>query len=81
MDAGAGRVPQAQRLIGTARMTEFASVNHALSDAIVKHNARNPERRIVPLNFDGRDPALTVAKVEGKDAVPPVKCTVERPSP
>jgi hypothetical protein len=33
-----------------------------LSDAIVKHNARNPDRRIVLLNFDGRDPALTEAK-------------------
>jgi branched-chain amino acid transport system substrate-binding protein len=40
----------------------ISSVNHALSDAIVKHNGRNPDRRILLLNFDGRDPALTETK-------------------
>jgi branched-chain amino acid transport system substrate-binding protein len=40
----------------------ISSVNHALSDAIVKHNARNSDRRILLLNFDGRDPALTESK-------------------
>jgi branched-chain amino acid transport system substrate-binding protein len=43
-------------------VAHISSVNHALSDAIVKHNARNPDRRILLLNFDGRDPALTEAK-------------------
>ena len=40
----------------------ISSVNHALSDAIVKHNARNPDRLVLLLNFDGRDPALTETK-------------------
>jgi branched-chain amino acid transport system substrate-binding protein len=43
-------------------VAHISSVNHALSDAIVKHNARNPDRRILLLNFDGRDPALTETK-------------------
>jgi branched-chain amino acid transport system substrate-binding protein len=43
-------------------VAHISSVNHALSDAIVKHNARNPERRVLLLNFDGRDPALTEVK-------------------
>ena len=38
------------------------SIAHALSDAIVKHNARNPERRLLLLDFDSRDVALTEAK-------------------
>jgi branched-chain amino acid transport system substrate-binding protein len=36
------------------------------------------------VKFDVENTGLgwkTVAKVEGKDAVPPIKCTVERPSP
>ena len=43
-------------------VSQISSVGHALSDAIVKHNARNPDRRILFLNFDARDPALTEAK-------------------
>ena len=43
-------------------VAHISSVNHALSDAIVKHNARNPDRRVLLLNFDGRDPALTETK-------------------
>jgi branched-chain amino acid transport system substrate-binding protein len=43
-------------------VAHISSVNHALSDAIVKHNARNPDRRVLLLNFDGRDPALTEGK-------------------
>ena len=43
-------------------VAHISSVNHALSDAIVKHNARNPDKRILLLNFDGRDPALTETK-------------------
>ena len=42
--------------------TTVSSVAHALSDAIAKHNARNTERRVLLLNFDARDPALTEAK-------------------
>ena len=43
-------------------VAHISSVNHALSDSIVKHNARNPDRRVLLLNFDGRDPALTETK-------------------
>jgi branched-chain amino acid transport system substrate-binding protein len=40
----------------------ISSVGHAISDAVVKHNARNPDKRILILNFDARDPALTEVK-------------------
>ncbi|MEQ1882162.1 MAG: branched-chain amino acid ABC transporter substrate-binding protein [Burkholderiales bacterium] len=40
----------------------ISSVGHAVSDALVKHNARNPDRRIVLLLLDARDPVLTEAK-------------------
>ncbi len=43
-------------------MSHMSSVVHALSDAVAKHNARNPDRPVLLLNFDGRDPALTEAK-------------------
>ena len=42
--------------------SNVSSVAHALTDAIAKHNARNPERRVLFLDFDSRDPALTGAK-------------------
>jgi branched-chain amino acid transport system substrate-binding protein len=42
--------------------SNISSVVHALSDGIVKHNARNPDRRVLLLNTDGRDPALSEAK-------------------
>ncbi len=35
---------------------------HALTDAISKHNARNPDQRVLLLNFNALDPALTEAK-------------------
>ena len=38
------------------------SVVHALSDAVAKHNERNPSRRVLLLTFDARDPAITEAK-------------------
>ena len=39
-----------------------SSIVHALSDAVAKHNARNPDQAIVLLNFNALDPALTEAK-------------------
>src|SRR5258706_5293315 len=39
-----------------------SSVVHALNDAIAKHNARNPEKTVLLLNFNSLDPALTEAK-------------------
>ena len=35
---------------------------HALSDAVAKHNARNPDRPVLYLNFGALDPALTTEK-------------------
>src|SRR6185436_10479513 len=35
----------------------LSSVVHALTDAIAKHNARNPDKTIVLLNFNALDPA------------------------
>jgi branched-chain amino acid transport system substrate-binding protein len=43
-------------------VSNVSSVVHALSDAVVKHNARDPSNRVLLLNIDGRDPALTEAK-------------------
>ena len=39
-----------------------SSVVHALTDAIAKHNARNPAKTVLLLNFNSLDPALTEAK-------------------
>jgi branched-chain amino acid transport system substrate-binding protein len=39
-----------------------SSIVHALSDAVVKHNTRNPDQAVVLLNFNALDPALTEAK-------------------
>jgi branched-chain amino acid transport system substrate-binding protein len=39
-----------------------SSVVHALSEAVAKHNARNPDKSILLLNFGSLDPALTEAK-------------------
>jgi branched-chain amino acid transport system substrate-binding protein len=39
-----------------------SSIVHALSDAVAKHNARNPGQAVVLLNFNALDPALTEAK-------------------
>ena len=40
----------------------LSSVVHALSDAVAKHNARNPDRPILLLNFNALDPALTESR-------------------
>lgn len=42
--------------------TTVSSVVHALSDGIAKHNARNPDKRVLLLNFSALDPALTEGK-------------------
>ena len=42
--------------------THISSVAHTLSDAIIKHNERNPTQRMLLLTFDARDPALTEEK-------------------
>ena len=39
-----------------------SSVVHALSEAIAKHNSREPERTVLLLNFNALDPALTESK-------------------
>jgi len=39
-----------------------SSVVHALNDAISKHDARNPEKTVLLLNFNSLDPALTETK-------------------
>lgn len=43
-------------------VSNISSVVHALSDAVVKHNQRNPDNRILLINTDARDPALTESK-------------------
>lgn len=43
-------------------ISNISSVVHALSDAVVKHNRRNPDNRILLINTDARDPALTESK-------------------
>lgn len=40
----------------------ISSVAHAISEAVAKHNARNPDHPVVFLNFNALDPALTEAK-------------------
>ncbi len=42
--------------------SNISSVVHALSDAVLKHNRRNPHKRVLLINTDARDPALTEAK-------------------
>ena len=37
----------------------ISSVANALSDAVLKHNQRNPDRQVLYLNYDARDPILT----------------------
>lgn len=43
-------------------VSNISSVVHALSEGIAKHNQRNPEQRLLLINIDARDPALTEAK-------------------
>jgi len=40
----------------------ISSVANALTDAVLKHNTRNPNKRVLFLDFDARDPALTEDK-------------------
>ena len=40
----------------TATMSSIAAT---ISDAVAKHNARNPQHPVLFLNYDARDPALT----------------------
>jgi branched-chain amino acid transport system substrate-binding protein len=40
----------------------ISSVAHAISDALSKYNARNPDRPVLLFNFNALDPALTEAK-------------------
>ena len=42
--------------------SNISNVVHALSDAVVKHNRRNPDKPILLINTDARDPALTETK-------------------
>lgn len=42
--------------------SNISSVVHALSDAVAKHNRRNPDKPILLINTDARDPALTETK-------------------
>jgi branched-chain amino acid transport system substrate-binding protein len=39
-----------------------SSVAHAISDALVKYNARNPDRTVLYLDYQALDPALTESK-------------------
>jgi len=43
-------------------VSSASNVAHAISDALVKHNARNPDRRALFFDFNALDPALTEAK-------------------
>ncbi len=43
-------------------VSSASNVAHAISDALVKHNARNPDRRVLFFDFNALDPALTEAK-------------------
>jgi branched-chain amino acid transport system substrate-binding protein len=42
--------------------TTISSVALALSDAVAKHNARNPDRPVLFLDYDAREPSLTESK-------------------
>ena len=39
-----------------------SNVAHAISDALVKHNARNPDRQVLFFDFNALDPALTESR-------------------
>lgn len=43
-------------------MATVSSVAHAITDAVVKHNERNPDKAVVFLDYNALDPALTEAK-------------------
>jgi len=43
-------------------VSSASNVAHAISDALLKHNARIPDRRVLFFDFNALDPALTEAK-------------------
>ena len=43
-------------------LATISSVALALSDALTKHNQRNPDKRVLYLNYDAREPSLTEDK-------------------
>ncbi len=43
-------------------LATVSSVAHAINDALVKHNARNPENIVLFLDYNALDPALTEAR-------------------
>ena len=43
-------------------MATVSSVAHAINDAVVKHNVRNPDKIVLFLDYNALDPALTEAK-------------------
>ncbi len=43
-------------------MATVSSVAHAINDAVVKHNERNPDKIVLFLDYNALDPALTEAK-------------------
>lgn len=43
-------------------MATVSSTAHAISDAVVKHNTRNPDRPVLFLDYNALDPALTESK-------------------
>ncbi len=43
-------------------LATISSIALAISDALSKHNARNPDRPMLFLNYDAREPALTESK-------------------
>jgi branched-chain amino acid transport system substrate-binding protein len=43
-------------------MATVSSTAHAISDALVKHNARNPDRPVLFFDYNALDPALTESK-------------------
>jgi len=42
--------------------TNGSNIAHVLTDAVAKHNARNPDQAVLYLNFGAIDPALTSEK-------------------
>ena len=40
----------------------LSSASLAISEALVKHNARSPDQRVLFLDFNALDPALTESK-------------------
>jgi branched-chain amino acid transport system substrate-binding protein len=43
-------------------MATVSSVAHAINDALVKHNSRNPDKTVLFLDYNALDPALTESR-------------------